>query len=256
MPLVDHLRELRYRVILSAVVVVIATTVCAFFYKRLIELTLWPYTVARAQVLAAVPDADLLVVNTGVTAPFVLALRVSLVAGVIASCPVWLYQVWAFIAPALMAKEKRNALIFLSASVPLFLAGALLSFLVMPQAVSLMLQFTPPGMGISNLLDINVFLGLELTLMMVFGLAFLLPVVLITLNVVGVLRGVQLGRARSVAIFVSFVFAAFVTPSTDPFTMIALALPISVLYLVAEVVCRLRDRRAAAIGADEFAVQL
>lgn len=246
MSLFDHLRELRYRVVISMVAVVIASSAAAFFYVRLIEFVMWPWNLARADLLAANPGVQTAIVNQGVGAPFVLALKVSLVAGLLLACPVWLWQLWAFIVPALKENERRYAVRFLLAAVPLFLAGCAFGFAVLPKGIAVMLQFTPADMGIVNMLEINQFLTLELILVLVFGLSFLLPVVLVMLNLAGVLKGSQLAAQRSYWIFGIAVFAAIATPGTDPFSMLALAVPMAVLYLVAEVICRVNDRRRLA----------
>jgi sec-independent protein translocase protein TatC len=108
-----------------------------------------------------------------------------------------------------------------------------------------MLQFTPDGLGIVNQLDLNSFLGLELLLILLFGVSFLLPVVLVMINLAGVVTGEQLGKARMFAVFGCFVFGAVATPSTDPFSMIALALPMAIMYVAAEFICRRNDKRKA-----------
>ena len=183
-----------------------------------------------------------------------------MVAGLLAACPIWLYQLWAFIVPGLVAKERRWAIRFLAASIPLFLIGACLGYWVMPKGISMMLNFTPTGMGITNLLDMNAFLALELRLVLLFGASFLLPVVLVILNMVGVVKAKQLAGARKWAIFGFFVLGAFANPAGDPISMCALAVPLTVMYLVAEMICRSHDRNAHvdALGIDsnEFKIDV
>ncbi len=245
MSLYDHLRELRYRVVVSAVAVVLTSIVAAVFYKPLVEIVMYPWYLARADLIANNPNVETAVVNQGVAAPFILAMKVSLVAGLLAACPVWLYQLWAFIVPALLEHEKKYAVKFLTASIPLFLFGCAVGYAVLPKGISVMLQFTPDNMGIINMLEINQFLTLELILVLLFGVSFLLPVVLVMLNRAGVVTGAQLAKARTYSIFGCFVFGAVATPSTDPFSMIALALPMAVMYVVAEVIAKRNDKRKA-----------
>ncbi|VEI02834.1 Sec-independent protein translocase protein TatC [Acidipropionibacterium jensenii] len=260
MSLIDHLKELRYRVVVSLVAIVITSSVAFVFYRPLVEVVMWPYHQASASILAKNPSAHLQVVNTGVTAPFVLNLRIAMVVGLIAACPIWLYQLWAFIVPGLVAREKRWAIRFLASSIPLFLMGAALGYWVMPKGISMMLNFTPNGMGITNLLDMNAFLALELRLVLLFGASFLLPVVLVILNMVGVLKATQLAGARKWAIFGFFVLGAFANPAGDPISMCALALPLTVMYLVAEMICRAHDRKTRVddmgIDSDEFKIDV
>lgn len=245
MSLYDHLRELRYRIIVSTLAIIVTATVAAFFYKFLLSIVMAPWWSAVADLEAANPSVKTQVVNQEVSGPFILALKVTLVAGLMLACPIWLYQLWKFIVPALLDKEKRYARYFIFSASPLFLLGCVLGYFVLPKGISVMLQFTPDGLGIINQLDLNKFLQLEILLILLFGVSFLLPVVLVMLNLVGVVTGAQLGKARKFSIFGCFVFGALATPSTDPFSMIALALPMAIMYVIAEIICRRNDSRKA-----------
>lgn len=245
MALADHLRELRYRFVVALIAVIVGMIVAAFFYDPLYALLLNPWTIAVAELESTHPGIDTAVVNIGVTAPFMLALKVSAVAGIVLSCPVWIYQLWAFIMPALKAQERKWALMFLGAAVPLFVMGVAVGYLVLPKGISVMLSFTPDMVAVTNMLDINSFLSMLLQLMLASGVAFLLPVLLVGLNLAGVLKATHLAKARTYAIFGCFVFGAAVTPSTDPFSMSALAIPMALLYVIAEFICRGNDKRRA-----------
>ena len=245
MSLADHLRELRYRLLVSSVVIVIAACLAAIWFNQLYLLLMQPYLQAVDILKQAAPNLNPTTVISGVTAPFVLVLQVSLIAGLVASSPIWLYQLWAFIAPALMSKEKRYALAFLAAAIPLFLLGVVIGYLVLPQGIWVLLSFTPATVPVTNLLAVDEFLKLTMQLMVIFGLGFLMPVVVVGANLAGVVSAKQLGKARTYLVFATFVFGAVATPSTDPFSMLALALPMMILYLVAEMICRLHDRRRA-----------
>ena len=259
MPLLDHFRELRYRLIVSLLAIVVTTSVAFVFYRPLVQVVMWPYQLASRAIVAKNPGAQLQVVNTGVVAPFLLNLRVSMVAGLIAACPIWLYEIWAFIVPGLLAREKKLALRFVGASVPLVLTGAALGYWVLPKGITMMLNFTPSGMGITNLLDMNAFLALELRLVLLFGVCFLLPVFLVLLNLIHLVSSAQLAAARKWAIFGFFVLGAFANPSGDPVSMMALALPMAVMYVISELICRANEkRRGSDLGIDpeEFNIKV
>lgn len=238
----DHLREIRYRLIVSAVAVVVLFIVAFIFYVPLVELILRPYQIAADAVQARNPNAQIQVVNSGVAAPMMLALKTSGLAALIAACPVWLYQLWAFIVPGLLSKEKRVAQLFLLSAIPLFLSGVSVGYLILPRAFEFMLGFTVDEAGVANLQDLNDFLALEMRMLLVFGISFLLPVVLVMLNMLGVLKAHQLKKARVFAIFGCFVFGAVATPSGDPFSMLALSLPMVIMYQVSLFICSRRDK--------------
>jgi len=245
MTLADHLRELRYRLIVAALGLIVAAAASGIWYQELYLLMMRPYLQAAEMLKQSNPNLNPTTVISGVTAPFMLILQIALVAGLVLSSPVWLYQLWAYIAPALLAKEKKYALGFLAAAIPLFLLGVAIGYYILPQGISVMLAFTPSSVPVTNLLDINEFLKLTLQLMVVFGLGFLMPVVIVGANLIGVVSAKQLGKYRTYVIFATFVFGAAATPSSDPFSMLALAIPMTVLYLIAEVICHVNDRRKA-----------
>jgi len=151
--------------------------------------------------------------------------------------------VWSFIVPGLLAKEKKWAVIFIAAATPLFCAGVAVGYIVMPKGISVLLGFTEGG--VTNLQDINQFLSFLMRVMLVFGVAFLIPLVVLMLNILGVIPARYLSKYRTYVIFGTFVFGAVATPSTDPFSMLALAAPMTVLFLVAEVIAHILDRRKA-----------
>lgn len=245
MTLADHLRELRYRLIVASIAIVLASLASAIWYEQLYYFMMRPYLLAMEMLKQSNPSLNPTTVISGVTAPFMLILQIAMVAGLILSSPVWLYQLWAYISPALVTKEKRYALGFLAAAIPLFLLGVVVGYLILPQGISVLLAFTPESVPATNLLDVTDFLKLTLQLMVVFGLGFLMPVVIVAANMMGVVTAAQLAKARVYVIFGTFVFGAAATPSTDPFSMLALALPMMVLFLLAELICYLHDRRKA-----------
>lgn len=243
MTLFEHLKELRYRLVVAALAIVIGTTVAWFFRGYLIDVLLAPYYQAAADLKAKDPTATLQVVNNGIASPFTLAIKVSALAGVILTSPVWLWQLWSFIVPGLLAKEKKWATLFIAAATPLFCAGVAVGYIVMPKGISVLLGFTEGG--VTNLQDINQFLSFLMRIMLVFGAAFLIPLIVLMLNILGVVPARYLSKYRTYVIFGTFVFGAIATPSTDPFSMLALAAPMTILFLAAEIIAHILDRRKA-----------
>ena len=243
MSLWDHLREIRYRLVISVIAILVLFIVAFIFYVPIVELILRPYEIAASNIRARDPSANIQVVNSGVAAPMILALKAAGLAAVIAACPVWLYQLWAFVVPGLLKKEKKIAGLFLLSAIPLFLAGVVVGYLILPKAFEFMLGFTVAEAGVANLQDLNDFLALEMRMLLVFGAAFLLPVVIVMLNLLGVLKSHALRKARTLAIFGCFIFGAVATPSGDPFSMLALSVPMVVMYLISEIICRRNDKR-------------
>ena len=166
-----------------------------------------------------------------------------------------MWQLWSFIVPGLLAKEKKWALVFIGAATPLFCAGVAVGYIVMPKGISVLLSFTEGG--VTNLQDVNQFLSFLMRIMLVFGAAFLIPLVVLMLNILGVIPARYLSKYRTYVIFGTFVFGAVATPSTDPFSMLALAAPMTVLFLAAEVIAHVLDRRKARrlrLGGDDLVV--
>jgi sec-independent protein translocase protein TatC len=241
MALADHLRELRNRLVISAIAILIGSIVAWIFYNDLLRLLLHPLEVSKADLKkhGLHPEA----VISGVSLAFILQAKIALVAGIVAASPVWLYQIWAFIVPGLHPKERRWTLLFVAVASPLFLAGVTLGYLVMPKGLTVLLQFTPHN--VQNLLPLDQYLNFILRVLLVFGAAFEIPLFVVLLNLAGVVKGRQLARWRAWIVFLTFVFAAVATPSTDPITMCLLAFPMVALFLIAEVISRLIDRNRA-----------
>ncbi|MFF7205107.1 twin-arginine translocase subunit TatC [Streptomyces sp. NPDC008141] len=250
MPLVEHLRELRNRLAKGLLAIVAITVVAAFFYNDIINFFTKPVLESVGcpssfSELAKKPEDTTCAQITinGLLTPFTLALKVSLMAGVVLASPIWLYQLWAFLAPGLHKSEKKYALIFVGAGFPLFLGGGYFAYQVLPTTAKVLIEFTP--FGVDNLLPLDDLLDLVTRMVIVFGLAFELPLLLVLLNLGGVITGRRmLGWWRGMIMGIT-VFAALATPSTDPLTMIALAAPITVLYFVATGISLVNDRRRA-----------
>ncbi|MFK0220544.1 twin-arginine translocase subunit TatC [Streptomyces vinaceus] len=245
MPLVEHLRELRNRLLKSVLAILVITVVAAFYYKNLIDFMLKPMLDSVGCTNGVVsqrngrPCADMTV--NGLIAPFSIALKVSLTAGVVLSAPVWLYQLWAFVAPGLHNHEKRYAVGFVAVGAPLFAAGGVLAYKLLPQTATILLEFTPDNAR--NLLPVDDYLDLVTRMVIVFGLAFELPLLLILLNFTGVLTAKRLASWWRAMVLGITIFAAFATPTGDPLTMMSLAAPIVALYFIALGICLVNDRR-------------
>ncbi|MGD1224818.1 MULTISPECIES: twin-arginine translocase subunit TatC [Streptomyces] len=250
MPLAEHLRELRNRLAKAMLAIVLVTIVAAFYYNDIINFFTKPVLDSVGcpksfAELAKMPKGDdgqcAQITINGLLAPFTLALKVSLMAGVVLASPVWLYQLWAFVAPGLHKSEKKYAYAFVGTGVPLFFGGAFFAYKVLPTTAKVLIDFTPNG--VSNLLPLDDLLDLVTRMVVVFGLSFELPLLLVMLNLTGVLTGKRmLGWWRGMIMGIT-VFAALATPSTDPLTMLALAGPIWILYFGAVVFSLLNDRR-------------
>jgi sec-independent protein translocase protein TatC len=240
MTLIQHLRELRNRMFIACVAVVIGFIVGWIFYDQLFALLVHPEHLAIARLPKEQRDKATLFTQ-GISGAFILKTKVSLVAGIIGSSPIWLYQLWAFIMPGLHRNERKWTILFVLVAGPLFISGVALGYWVMPKGMQVMLGFTPNGL--SNLIDVGTYLSFILRVLLVFGVAFEIPLFVLLLNLAGIVSGKQLGRWRSWIIFATFVFAAVATPSTDPITMLLLAIPMTVLFLLSEVLARLVDRR-------------
>lgn len=260
MPLADHLRELRNRLAKAMLAIVAITVVAAFFYNDIINLITRPildsvgcdksFAELAQSTKSTEPCAEITI--NGLLAPFTLALKVSLMAGVVAASPVWLYQLWAFIAPGLHRHEQKYAYAFVGTGAPLFIGGAYFAYTVLPTTAKVLIGFTPDGT--SNLLPLDDLLDLVLRMVLVFGLSFELPLLLVFLNLTGMITGKRMLSWWRAMIMGITVFAAVATPSTDPLTMLALAGPIWILYFGAVLFSLLNDkrrRRKEAEGPDD-----
>jgi sec-independent protein translocase protein TatC len=244
MSLGDHFRELRARLMRSLLVLLIALVVAFFFYDQLLQLVLDPYNHAR-KVLGN--DVKTQAYIKGATGPLMLQLKLCGVAALLASSPYWLYQIWAFIMPGLHASERRWTKVFVSVAGPLFLAGVAVGYYVLPKGLEVLIGFTPSSL--ENLVEFGEYFTFLTRMLLVFGIAFEIPLFVVLLNLAGVVSGRSLGQHRAWIVLGTFIFAAVATPSTDPFSMVMLAAPMTLLFLVSEVIARLMDRRRA--RADE-----
>ncbi|MFG2331966.1 twin-arginine translocase subunit TatC [Streptomyces sp. NPDC048604] len=243
MPLADHLRELRNRLGKAMLAIVVCSIVAAFFSKHLMEFLASP--VDRCPAGTSISDNTggncVIIAYQTVLSPFTSTVKVIMLAGFVAATPVWVYQLWAFVAPGLHRSEKKYTYYFAAVAVPLFAAGVYTAYLIMPVSMRVLLSVTPEVA--SNFLSLDELLDFTTRMVLVFGLAFELPVLLIMLNFAGIVTGKRMAGWWRGMIMGTFVFGAVATPSTDPLGMIALSGPIVALYFLAVGVALLNDRR-------------
>lgn len=240
MPLLDHLREFRSRIIKAAGFIFLFAILGWVFYGQIITTLSAPVCDLRGAQVTGSEQCGALYIS-GVLGPLNLQLKVAFLTGIILSAPFWLYQLWAFIAPALTWREKRNSVLFIVAATPFFAAGATLAYIVLPLAIKVLFGFTPTALD--NLVRFDDYLDFVLRLILIFGIAFELPVFLVSLNLIGVLSGRGILKPWRFAIFgITFFVAAF-SPTADPLSMAALAVPLIALYFGAGGIGLLVDKR-------------
>lgn len=239
MPLADHLRELRNRIVVSLVAILLASIVGWWRYQDLFTAITRPFVDVATEKGLATASVNF----QTLTDSFSTLITVGLFVGVVLACPIWIYQMWAFVVPGLTRKEKRVSLVFGAVSGPLFVGGCVAGFLILPRAVHALLSFTPPTA--SNIMPASDYLSFVLKFLLAFGCGFLLPVFLVALNAAHLLPARVMLKAWRMAVFLIFVFAAMMTPTPDAYTMILMALPLVALFFAAVGISALLDRRRA-----------
>lgn len=247
MSLSDHFRELRARVMRSTLYLVVGTIAALFFYDQLFQLVLNPYNEAR-RLLGQGTQTQAVI--TGVGTPLLLQLKICGIAAVVATSPLWLFEIWGFIVPGLHRSERRWTRVFAATAGPLFFCGVALGYYVLPKGIAALIGFTPKGL--TQLTEFGEFFTFITRMLLVFGIAFEIPLFVVMLNLAGVVSGKTLGRHRPWIIVGTFVFAAVATPSTDPYSMLMLAVPMLALVLASEFIARLLDHRSGRGKAEEW----
>lgn len=240
MSLMDHFRELRARLMRSILAFIVVLVVAFVFYHQIYGLLLHPYNQAREMLghsRVSVP------IVSGVGGPLMLNFKICGAAALVGTSPYWLYQIWAFIVPGMRPQEKKWTRVFASVAGPLFLAGVGVGYWILPKGLQVLISFTPNN--VQNLVDINEYFSFLVRMLLVFGISFEIPLFVVLLNLAGVLRARHLAQYRPWIVVGVFVFAAVATPSTDPFSMLMLALPMTFLFLVSELIAKIVDRRRA-----------
>ena len=238
MALGDHLRELRARLLRSVLALTVALIVALFFYDQLFDIIYRPYQIARENLQGRVDTRGTI---SGAGGPLLLQLKMCGVAAVIVTAPYWLLQIWGFVVPGLHPHEKRWTRLFAMVAGPLFIIGVGVGYYVLPKGLEVLIGFAPEKL--QSLVDFGEYFSFFSRMLLVFGVAFEIPLFVVMLNLAGVVSGRALGRYRPWIVLGTFVFAAIATPSTDPFSMLMLAIPMVALFMVSEVVARLVDRR-------------
>ena len=185
-------------------------------------------------------NVDSRLISSDVGGPLMIQLKLCTFVAIGATSPYWLWQIWAFILPGLNPRERKWSWLFIAVAGPLFIAGMALGFYIMPKGLAVLIGFTQTD--VQNLVDVGRLIGFMTQMLLVFGLAFEIPLFVVMLNLVGVLPGRVLARYRPWIVLGTFVFAAVATPSTDPFSMCFLAVPMLVLFGISEVITRAIDR--------------
>ena len=241
MPLMEHLRELRNRLLKAAIVLVLGMIVALVFSNQSWAFLTHPFCSVRIDGQAGCHRiGDQLVVN-GVFDPLFIRIKIAFFLALIGTSPVWLYQLWAFIAPGLYAREKKWAYLFTGTAVPLFVGGALLAYVVMGRGLHYLLGLAPSSVLV--LPSVDTYISYMVGMLVGFGIAFELPLILVMLNMAGILTHERFRKWRKILIFATFLIAGMVNPSPDPWTMLLLGGLCVVLVEIAEVFVYFNDKR-------------
>jgi sec-independent protein translocase protein TatC len=240
MTLIEHVRELRNRLFKASLAILVGFGVGYWLSMPVLDLLQQPYCNLPSSINA---EGKCGFVQLGAADLLLLQLKISLWVGLIVAAPVWLYQLWAFIAPGLHRHERRWAYVFTAIAAPLFALGAFLAFFVVQKGLEFLLGIADEN--IQTTLEIGRYVSFVTNLILIFGVAFEFPLVVLLLNFTGMMTGKRMLGWWRVAVFVFFAFSAVVTPTPDPFGMTALALALCALYFIAVGVALINDRRRA-----------
>lgn len=247
MPLTEHLRELRTRLVRSLIAISLGMVIGWLQYQNLFAILRRPFD----DVLASTHQQNIQLALNGVVDPFTMQIQVAAVAGVVIASPIWLWQLWRFITPGLHKHERRWALAFVGTAVPLMAFGAWLSYTVMPIGLQVLFGFTPEG--VNNIISVDKYLSFFFRMLLVFASGFLAPLLLVIMNFAGMVRGRTLLGAWRGIVLGTMLFGAVATPTGDPVNLMLLAGPILLLIFGAIGIALLNDRRRRKRGdLDEY----
>ena len=244
MTMIEHLGELRRRLIVSLVAFFLISIVAFVFFEPLKDFIREPLCKVPREKLGEL-GCDL--VFRKVLGAFMFRLKLTALAGLVLTSPIWLYQIWAFITPGLTMKEKKYAIPFAVSSFILFVAGGTVAYLMLPTGMSLLIGFA--GEGVTPLLEAEEYLNFVGLMFLGFGFMFEVPLILFFLGLAGIVTVEMLKKQRRLALVLIVAMAALVTPSQDPYTLLVLAIPLYLLYELVIVILRLVARRRAKAGA-------
>jgi sec-independent protein translocase protein TatC len=243
MPLMDHLRELRNRVVKAALAIIVGMIIALVFSSPTISWIMRPFCEATVHGLTGCKTPGDQLTTTGIFDPLSLRIKLAFYIALIGTCPIWLYQLWAFIAPGLYSREKKWAFLFTGTAVPLFVGGAVLAYLVMSKGLHYLLGLTPGG--VLNLPSFDTYLSYFTGMIVGFGIVFELPLVIVMLNMAGILTHERFRKWRRLLIFGVFLISGIVNPSPDPGTMLILGGVAVALVEIAEIFVYFNDKRRA-----------
>jgi sec-independent protein translocase protein TatC len=253
MSVLDHLRELRRRLIVVLLIIGAGAIIGWIAYNPILDILKHPYCTIPPEHRLGLPGECNLFFR-GPLDGFTIRLKVSFIAGAIITAPLWLYQLWAFVTPGLRKNERRWTVAFVATSSILFFAGMALAYATLAKGLEVLV--VSAGNGTQAALDVTSYISFVTLMLLIFGASFELPLLIIMLNLVRVLPFSLLKKSQRLGIFLIFVFAAVATPSTDPFTMIAMAIPMCLLFEAAVLFAFINDRRRAKRQLAEEAEQL
>jgi sec-independent protein translocase protein TatC len=254
MSVIDHLRELRRRIVIALLIVAAGAVLGWIFYDPILRFLEHPYCSVPAQHrFPGTEGSGCHLIYNQVLAGFTTRLKVSFIAGAVLTAPLWLYQIWAFVTPGLRKNERKYTLWFIGSSTVLFAAGVALAYVVLAKGLRVLLGIA--GSGTQALLTVDSYLSFVTLMLVVFGASFELPLLIAMANLAGALPARWLRKSQRVGIFLIFLFAAVATPTTDPFTMCAMAVPMVVLFEGAVLFAVVHDRRKARRKAEAAKAQ-
>ena len=238
MSLSGHLKELRNRLFWSALFIICGSVAGWFMFDLVFNELQRPIVE-----LAAKPGSNATINFPTVVSAFDVRLQVSIFLGILMSAPVWLYNLWAFVTPGLKKRERRYTIGFVIASVPLFIGGTALAWASLPTFVVVLVGFTPDGAA--NVINASEYILFTIRILLVFGLAFVLPVALVMLNFAGVITAQNILKSWRMAVFIAAVVGAIATPVAEPMAMFLLMVPLLILYFLAAGIAHLHDKSVA-----------
>ena len=240
MSLMEHLTELRNRIIFSLIAVAVGTAVGFGLYDHIFSALSVPYHEATRSLIACKPTHGCDLITTDVLQPFLVRLRIASYFGILVASPIVLWQVWRFVAPGLTGRERKYAMPFIASTVVLFLLGAVVAWITLPKALEFLIQIGGPDLDVKSTAASYVTLvGL---MFIAFGISFEFPVLLVGLLLARVLSTATLRKYRRHAIVGITLFAAVITPSQDPYSLFLMAVPMYIFYELSIVIGRLMQR--------------